>query len=686
MGENNFTQLQLTAAEELTRLGQVNFMAPQLTAAEALVSTGQLNFTDVELRAAEIKCAWPNMSQEQRALAVVDSMFNDERFRSANSFPAAVNEQTVLKDFFINSLRGGDIRLNPLNSSNIRANYQTVLGGITKASMLLKYEQNFHFPRQDAKDFYDFNARYQLIAGTFPLVEEKRLALFRSLKQHLGGEDWQKVQAVLMTTLNNSLPMDHDQWPDFERDGAANFDDFINQVISPTLAAVRASPDLENDMILYVTHLLELKDKDFQARLQRKISDYVTLLDQQTDEQLRNHGHKRVLAGLNGQDGGETFGDLNYRLKNSLYDLDDNAMNNPVLQERINFTYFCADPLLCLLKGPDKLLNEILNGARDQHGRVLRQPFGNIRAEVRTLTDLVYANLPAEQRVLDEDFEASFATQGYGLADETNASNHKTVARLKRLYEIVANSSGHAAAAQVLYRFGAENFERCIDGKRDRVTELEKQYVYVAGGAATHNDFEAKIGLNLAKLFMDHRTEKLRQAINTLYDPNLHGRSAEPLTYAWFRSHRALTLAFGLPGEYEEIYYGANYHTQSITPLDFITKYFQGGDVRGHQSTGIYHMEAFTVDKMANLVLEEIKKSMGGLFDDVTLDYMVNSDLAIRKAYTDFQNHVDVEAYENGFFKDPRQSLRNALKPSVIKKVLNRYSYIYERDEHDVWR
>ncbi len=628
------------------------------------------------------------MTQEQRMLAVVDSMFNDRHYRSANGFPAAANEQTILKDFLCELVRGGHIRVNPFHNvcTNIRVFNVQVLGATQKAFALLKYERDLHMTRRDAKIFYDFKASYQSVQGNFPLVEEKLLMLFHALRTRFTVETWEEVIGVLFPILNHSLGLDHDEWPDFERDATATFDAFINHVISPALNAVRGSADLENAMIPYVTHLLELKDKDFQVRLQHKISDYVTLLGQQTDEQLRNHGHKKVLAGLNGQDGRETFRDLDYRLKNSLYDLDDNAMNNPVLQERINFTYFCADPLLCLLKGPDKLLNEILNGARDQHGRVLRQPFGNIRAEVRALTDLVYANLPAEQRVLDADFGASFATQGYGLADETNADNPKTVARLKRLYEIVANSSGHAAAAQVLYRFGAENFERCIDGKRDRVTELEKQYVYVAGGVATHNDFEAKIGLNLAKLFMDHRTEKLRQAINTLYDPNLHHRSAEPLTYAWFRSHRALTLAFGLPGEYEEIHYGADYHTESITPLDFITKYFQGGVVRGHQSTGIYHMEAFTVDKMANLILEEIKKSMGGLFDDNTLDYMINSNLSIRKAYTDFQNHVDVEAYENDFFKDPRQSLRDALKPAAIKQVLNRYGYIYQRDEQDVWR
>jgi len=676
LGHNNFTNQQVTAADQLVKLGLLNFNARELAAAEACVAGGFNTFSEIQLQTAIVRAAWPTMNQTQRVLGIVDVIFVDDLLRRNNGLPAAVNEQTLVKNILAELIRDGDFNPPALPNAflNLRMFFPQILNGANKANIFMKYERTYHLNRQEARDFYAFNTEYNGVSRFFPLVEEKRLQFFRALQARFNAHDRGVAQSILMTLFANSLPMDHPTWPDFIRNPASNFNNFI-AALQPTVARLRNSGNLVQDTKTEIEQQLTRRDNDFKRELNRKINPYTNANTDHRNQQLRQHGNKVALTARGGR--AITFRETTNDVEQRILNMDRAAEGNRGLRERINYARYCNDPFMALLRQADQRLNVILNG--DPRNRAAHPAFQHITIEVHNLKTLVLRNVPAPRRLFDDEFNDSFGRFGFGL-DQNDPDSIKTVARLKRLYESVSNTFGAVRAAEVIYDFGAENNERCINGKRERLTELERQYVYLAGGVAANNDLDLTIGLNFAKLYMDHRTTTLRNAVNRLYD---HGGGT---TYAWFCGHRAMLLSFGLTGDFEDIW-GGGVNNYYIDPSDFIDKYFQGGNVRAFNARANvnHNLPGFGVDQMANLALGEIRKSMGGLFDDNSLNHMLYSNLAIRRAYMDFKSNEGDAGFENAYFRNADLPLRQAIKPAAIKKILNRYGYIYERDGANNW-
>ena len=88
-------------------------------------------------------------------------------------------------------------------------------------------------------------------------------------------------------------------------------------------------------------------------------------------------------------------------------------------------------------------------------------------------------------------------------------------------------------------------------------------------------------------------------------------------------------------------------------------------------------MEPFNAAKMVRIVKAELQKEIGGMFDDKTLNYMITSDLEMRRAKIDLEENGDYDpAFENDYFQNAAVRLPLAFKDEAIIKILKRFGYI----------
>ena len=650
-GRPNFTANEFDAVKQLLVLNPETFTEDQLNLAEYLVSWGQNNFTNKDLEDVRaLRDAWSSMNLGAKYSTILDRMFSNEEYRKSHNLPDNSNDQCILKELALNKME------NPQSIPNILPKKWGMIFPLAErflkiASDILHYEKEYHLNRQAAEEFSKFVSEFSLVGQKFKLTLDQQFMLFKTLKEMVTIKPWEVVSKVTFSLLKQILPLDYEEWP--------NFAAFTKIVIFPIVESIHKEEDIESIITHNVENFLKNKDQQFKTRLKAKIGTLTSQAEAHYINELQQHGTKKSLSGR------MTFKEITSDILNLFYDRTEQLQKNSALKEIINYGYFCYDPFLVLLREPDQKLITIMENLKSSN------------EEISALKALIDKYVPMEQRLFDDEFNKSFSSVGYGL-NSTGEKNRKAIARLKRLYESIKKNKSEQEAALVLYGFGAENSERCIDGKRDRITELERQNVYIAGGKS-NNDPDLIIGLNLSKLFMDHRMDELRSTINALF---YNVDDGEPITYAWFRTHRALTLGFGLTGQYDEMI--CNVYPFEVDPLDFVTKYMEGGQIK--RDGKIHNMGALSIDKMAELVCSDIGKALGGLFDDNTLDHMVHSNLPLRKAYGDFQEHMGEAAYENAYFKDGTKALRNAIKPEAIREVIHRYGFISKRDEKDQWR
>ncbi|MGI4850915.1 MAG: hypothetical protein ACRYGR_03145 [Janthinobacterium lividum] len=657
---------------------------------------------------------WANMTKAQRILVIAEKIFESPNSNETFGIPVAVNKRIELKNIFEalmaeNYINTNAVLLPNAEPANFRMHFFPVSNILRKAINIQKYEVDYGMTRQEAKDFDVFNSLYHTKFANFPLDTGKQIIFYRALKNNFGDMSWVDLTKILTPILEKSLPLDYDQWPNFAVNPASNFDDFIHDIVRPCVTALIGNADIEAAAEAYVDRLLLNIQTNLKHKINHKINTFQDDNNTYIGNQLRIHGAQNPLEDVqypidvaedyegnvlarhllgNVQDHRffnrlinetVTFEEWTNGISDKLLILEDEKKDTANSRQMINYSYLCRDPFLSLLRLPDERLVPLTN------------TYLNHNNEVQNLKDLVLGLVPHADRILDQEFNDSFDYGGFALGGD-NALNKATVIRLKRLFDCVKDNHNGTIAekerkvANIIYAFGTENSGRCIDGKRDRITELEREYVYVANGLNANADLDTTIGLNLAKLFTDDRMNKLRTAINDLYPDE-----GEERTYAWSRSHKAIHLGFGLSGKYEDLLFG-RYHEEGINPVEFVNAYFKGGQVRGKESNIIYHMQAFTIDTMADIVLQEIQNVMGGLFDDNTLDHMIKSNLDMRRAYSEFQDNGGDLNFENRYFKNGLQDdgepvvQRGAIKKEAIFEVLKTYNYMYSRnDDNSIW-
>jgi hypothetical protein len=624
---------------------------------------------------------WGCVSYEDRLSCLISRVFHQQSVRQSAGIPADRESQERIRELVFEWMRDGTVKKPSIDDDfrKVRGARQTDFGAVLARASGVFAAMETGMDYRGALDFYSFQTDYKKRAKNFPLEISQMISLYQTLNGLSRGRlSLDETKTALCCLLERSFPMDYSQWPTKPED---TFEPLIREIVLDAAEAVSGAEDQEKALQGYINRYLERRNEERRAELRQKIGHYKGLNNAANAGQLVNHGHKRTLFN------NDNFAGITGLINTTLEAMDREFAGIAALNQKINFSYLCGDPFLCLLREPDERLWVIERGS------------GSLEEEVAALKNWVDTHYPiggADRSAYgDEDaFDKVFSPARNGMYQlvQTGPDRDKcikAVARLKRLYEVIKAKSGNFEAAKMVYHFACTNADRCIDGKGAGLADVERQHVYVADRMGAASDFNSILGLNFAKLFMDHRMAALKETIDALYAPG------EPNTYGWFRSHRALYLGFGLTGDFQEMAFG-NYHQEGVDPARFTRAYFEGGQLEGMEEMEeelggrrYHHLPGFSADTMAGLILAEVRKPLGGLFNDEVLDYMIHSDLTLRKAWDEFQSHVDDENafdYENGFFKNCHEPLRGAIKEEAIQRVLVRYGYMSERDEDGNWR
>lgn len=630
---------------------------------------------------------WKLMKQEERRDSIFTMMLDNpatcETFKLVTQDPAKLKE-TAHKLLGLKEVEMPDL---PDEVRRFQDHFRDVGYVLQVAKNVMNWKVQYKLSDAEALEFLAFKKKFLTVPDDYKdLSDGQKLRLLQEIKESIKNKKnyatLEQTTAVLFAFFEKTLPIDLPLWPDLEDNAEASFNQFLKESIVPYAQLIgKERPQV------YVDTFLELGQEHRQEKVKAGIKGYALALKKDREKQLSDFGVNPVLKE-------ETFASTTFLQEILLAQLDEEDKRNPALAARINHVFFGQDPFLSILKEPDERLRKIRAGLK------------SAAEEVEALKRDVYGNLPEEKKdeaiinLIDETFKK------INFEDE---KHRNAIARFRRIYEIVKEKDGAVAAACVIADIAAKNQGRCIDGVRNGVTDAERRYVYTLNGKGINNPLIA-IGLNAAKLFLDHRMDALKGVVDHFFDSAIEDDEdfKEFNTYCWLGMHRALLLGFGLTGEYGEIRY-PYYAIKSEFSIDeFIRAYFQGGTIhrnpsasgaKGNPFKNIDKAEAFTVNKMVALVMKEIrgpdkvaaagagaedeaedeeaKGVVDSSFDDELLTSAINSDLELRREYAKFQEGPTAE---NPYFQG-MGSLRKIITEKTVGRFLRGCGYIEERDE-----